>query len=170
MYLADSVRQKAMRIFTRLTRHIDILLGFNYGRVPPPRKTARSSRLVDHSSFFSCHVRVRNIGRASSSFLKMRRKKSASLSPSDSWVLSPPLCAQDGAETVDHISLGRVSPAASPVSSHAQSSTSSMLPIAPLPPDLSRDGKVCDDAYEMRQVLFLPFFLSFLLPLVNEAF
>ena len=24
-----------MRIFTRLTRHIDILLGFNFGRVPP---------------------------------------------------------------------------------------------------------------------------------------
>ena len=149
MHLADSVRQKAMRIFTRLTRRIDIRFGFNFGRVPPPLHDG--TLITFGRSFFPffrvTSASVRNVGRAGVVVSQNEKKEERlSLSPSDSWVLLPPLCAQDGAETVDHISLGRVSPArgASPASSHAQSSTSSMLPIGrlPFPSDLSRSGKV----------------------------
>ena len=66
MHLADSVRQKAMRIFTRLTRHIDIRFGFNFGRVPRPLHDG--TLITFGRSFFPffrvTSASVRNIGRA----------------------------------------------------------------------------------------------------------
>ena len=145
MHLADSVRQKAMRIFTRLTRRIDIRFGFNFGRVPRPLHDG--TLITFGRSFFPffrvTSASVRNIGRASS-FLKMRRKKSASLSFRFLGSFAPFVCTGWGGDSGSHITWKGVARGASPASSHAQSSTSSMLPIArlPFPSDLSRSGKV----------------------------
>ena len=148
MHLADSVRQKAMRIFTRLTRHIDMTSASASTSAASlaHSMTARSSRLVDHSSlFFVSRPRPSGIlGGPASSFLKMRRKKSASLSFRFLGSLAPFVCTGWGGDSGSHITWKGVARGASPASSHAQSSTSPMLPIArlPFPSDLSRSGKV----------------------------
>ena len=161
-----------MRIFTRLTRHIDIRLGFNFGRVrpSPPRRHAHHVWSIILPFFFVSRPRPEYWAGVVVVSQNEKKEERFSLSLLPILGFFRPLCVHRmGRRQWITYHLEGCRPQRRP-SPRTLNLARLCFRSRPFPSDLSRDGKVCDEAYEMRQVLFLPFFLSFLLALVNEAF